>query len=98
MKYSLYNVLTLNETVDKMIAINPTAPTIPRLQRGIQFYWSVPPNFIDSQMIIQPQLFEAINVQVGFSKNFNGPKFQDKETVHFTFTLQNLLTIGNLPW
>lgn len=88
----------VNETVKKMKDINPSDPVIPRLQRGIQYYWSVPHNFIDSQIIIQPQSFESVNVDVGFVKNFIGPKFQDKKSVAFTFSIQNQLPIGSLPW
>jgi len=88
----------LNDTTSKMLSISANAPTIPRLQRGIQYYWCVPQNFIDPHMIIQPQTFESINVELGFSRNFQGPKFQDKKTVSFSFKMQNQLVIGDLPW
>jgi len=81
-----------------MIQINPSAPEIARLQRGIQYYWCVPQNFIDPNVIIQPQAFQTVAEKIGFVKKFVGPKFKDKETVSFSFSTQNQLMIGSLPW
>lgn len=90
--------MILNNTIDSLKKISPHVPEIPRLERGIQYYWSVPANFIDKPLIIQPQAFDSVSVKIGFSKDFKGPRFSDKETISFTFAMQNQLMIGHLPW